>query len=82
MDGDLTGSMLEEILELAEEQISLNNPECDEYEINMTSKEVSITIYQEYESGDLFIENRLSFRIKGAETKYWLEEVTAVGGKA
>jgi len=82
MDGNLTGSMLEEILELAEEQMSLNDPECDEYEINMTSKEVSLTVYQEYESGDLYITNRLSFRVKGAETKYWLEEVTTVGGKA
>lgn len=74
MDGNLSGAMLEEILKLTEEQMSLNYPACDEYEINMTSKEALVTVYQKNENGELFIANRLPFRIKGTETKYWLEE--------
>lgn len=73
MDGNLSGAMLEEILELTEEQMSLNYPACDEYEINMTSKEVLVTVYQE-KNGELFIADRLPFQVKGTETKYWLEE--------
>lgn len=77
MDGTLSGSMLEEILGLAEEQMSLNDPRYDRYEINMTSGNVSITVYQKDEGGESMIAKRLSFRVKGTATKYWLEEVTA-----
>lgn len=77
MDGTLRGSMLEEILGLAEEQMSLNDPRYDRYEINMTSGNVSITVYQKDEGGESMIAKRLSFRVKGTATKYWLEEVTA-----
>lgn len=76
MDGTLGGSMLEEILGLAEEQISLNYPEYDGYEFNMTSGNVSVTVYQKDGDGEDMIAKRLSFRVRETETEYWLEEVT------
>lgn len=77
MDGTLSGSMLEEILGLAEEQISLNYPGYDGYDINMTSGAVGVTVYRKDEGGESMTAKRLSFRVRGAETKYRLEEVTA-----
>ncbi len=77
MDGTLDESMLEEILGLAEEQMSLNYPGYDGYEINMTSGRVSVTVCQKDEGGEMNIAKRLSFKISETETKYRLEEVIA-----
>lgn len=77
MDGTLDESMLEEILGLAEEQVSLNYPGYDGYEFNMTSGRVSVTVCQKDEGGEMIIAKRLSFKISETETKYRLEEVIA-----
>lgn len=73
-DGDLSGSMLAELLRLAGEQMSLNYPEYDEYEAIMTAKEVSGTVYQKNEDGELYTIERLSFGVSGAGADYHLEE--------
>lgn len=62
--GKLNAAILEEILGLVEEQMSLKYPEYDEYEISMQSDHVVVN-------------DDLVFRVMGTETKYWLEEVTA-----
>ncbi|MDE6915428.1 MAG: transcriptional regulator [Lachnospiraceae bacterium] len=61
--GKLNAAVLEEILGLVEEQMSLKYPEYDEYVISMQSDHVVVN-------------DDLVFRVMGTETKYWLEEVT------
>ena len=72
--GKLSGSVPEEILGLAEGQMSQGYPGYDEYGIGTTSKTLSITDFGENESREIIIAKRLSFRIKEAEDGYRLDE--------
>ncbi|MDE6621704.1 MAG: hypothetical protein K2K74_14710 [Lachnospiraceae bacterium] len=79
MEGNISITMLMEILESAEEQAALYCSEADDYNISVTSEEVSIEAYQAVETdGEMEFRTikRLEFQVKETEAGYQLDSVT------
>ena len=74
MDEEINESMLEEIWGLVEKQAVSSVSEGDECEITITSKEVTITVFQENAEGKK-IALRVELLINGAKGEYQLKEV-------